>query len=47
MGELHDILKQERDEAWRAELRQTMKNKERTQLGRVHMPEADSKPRVS
>lgn len=46
MGDLNDILKQERDEAWRAELRQSAKAKERTSLERVHMHEADSATRI-
>jgi glutamate synthase (NADPH/NADH) small chain len=36
-----DILKQERDAAWRKELREKIKNKERTNIERVKMPEAD------
>lgn len=36
-----DILKQERDVAWRKELRGRIKNKERTNIERVKMPEAD------
>lgn len=46
MGDSNDILKEERNEAWRAELRQTMKNKERTSLERVHMTEADHHTRT-
>ena len=37
----NDILKQERDAAWRKELRGKIKNKERTNIERVKMPEAD------
>lgn len=36
-----DMLKQERDAAWRKELRAKIKNKERTGFERVKMPEAD------
>ncbi len=39
--EKQDILKQERDAAWRKELRGKIKNKERTGFERVTMPEAD------
>jgi glutamate synthase (NADPH/NADH) small chain len=40
-----DILKQERDAAWRIELRGKIKNKERTGFERVKMPEADPNER--
>ncbi|MGQ1889811.1 NADPH-dependent glutamate synthase [Thermophagus sp. OGC60D27] len=43
--DLSDILKQERDVAWRKELRGKLKNKERTDIGRVKMPEADPSER--
>lgn len=46
MGDLHEIYKQERDEAWRAELRQNIKSKERTSLTRVLMTEADHHTRT-
>ena len=36
-----DILKQERDAEWRKELRGKIKNKERTNMERVKMPESD------
>ena len=36
-----EILKQEREQEWRAELRKTMKAKERTGIPRVRMPEND------
>lgn len=36
-----DILKQERSAAWRKELRDKIKNKDRTGFTRVEMPEAD------
>jgi glutamate synthase (NADPH/NADH) small chain len=40
-----DKLKQERDVAWRKELRGKIKNKERTGFKRVQMPEADPNER--
>ncbi|MCK5067224.1 MAG: NADPH-dependent glutamate synthase, partial [Bacteroidales bacterium] len=36
---LLEFLKKEREAEWRIELRSKMKNKERTQLERIHMPE--------
>jgi glutamate synthase (NADPH/NADH) small chain len=39
MEEVAAYLKQEREQEWRVALRGQMKNKERTQLERVHMPE--------
>ncbi len=39
--EKKEILKQERDVAWRKELREQIKNKERINLERVKMPESD------
>ena len=41
MEEVAAYLKQEREQEWRVALRGQMKNKERTQLERVHMPEQD------
>jgi glutamate synthase (NADPH/NADH) small chain len=41
-----DYLKAERDQAWRLEIRKAYKNKERTQLERVRMPEVDPDIRV-
>jgi len=38
-------LNEERAEAWRAELRSSMKAKERTEIPRVHMPELDAEYR--
>ncbi len=38
-------LKQERDAAWRDEIRKSKKNKERTDIPRVHMPEAPAMER--
>lgn len=38
-------LKQERDAAWRDEIRKSKKNKERTDIPRVHMPEAPATER--
>lgn len=46
MGDLHDILKQERDEQWRADLRSSIKSKERTSYTRVLMTEADHHTRT-
>ncbi len=43
--EAKDKLKQERDAAWRKELRGKIKNKERTDFERVEMPEADPQER--
>lgn len=36
-----EYLKEQRAQEWRAELRKTLKNKERTQFARVQMPEVD------
>ncbi len=41
-----NLLKAERDEAWRHELRNQLKNKERSQLPRVHMTEEEPQVRV-
>ncbi|MBU0763943.1 MAG: NADPH-dependent glutamate synthase [Bacteroidetes bacterium] len=41
MKSFEEILKEERAMEWRAELRQTMKTKERTMIDRVVMPEND------
>ncbi|MDG5798780.1 NADPH-dependent glutamate synthase [Marinilabiliaceae bacterium ANBcel2] len=41
MTNLTDYLKQERNAAWREELRKSKKNKERTTIERIKMPEAD------
>jgi glutamate synthase (NADPH) small chain len=42
----NDYLKAEREQDWRAELRTSMKNKERTSLPRVHMNEVDAQLRT-
>lgn len=39
MEGLLEFLKKEREQEWRVELRNNLKNKERTQLVRIHMPE--------
>lgn len=39
-------LKQERDTAWREEIRKSKKNKERTDIPRIHMPEAPAGERA-
>ena len=39
-------LKAKREQKWRVELRGKMKNKERTDIGRVRMPELDASTRV-
>ena len=39
------IINAERSETWRAELRNSMKAKERTEIPRVHMPELDAEYR--
>ncbi len=39
------ILSEERAQAWRADLRSSMKAKERTEIPRVHMPELDAEYR--
>lgn len=41
MAEVAEYLKLEREQEWRAELRGKMKNKDRTTIERVHMPEED------
>ncbi len=41
MEELKEYLKAERSKDWRVELRKSRKAKERTEILRVHMPEAD------
>lgn len=41
-----EFLKAEREQSWRVDLRAAMKNKERTALKRVHMPEADVNERT-
>ncbi len=41
MENIIEILKAERSEEWRNELRKTIKSKERTQMERVKMPEGD------
>lgn len=42
---LLEFLKREREAEWRIELRSKMKNKERTQLERIQMPEQDAQLR--
>ncbi len=42
---LLEFLKKEREAEWRIELRSKMKNKERTQLERIHMPEQEAQIR--
>ncbi|MFT3738625.1 MAG: NADPH-dependent glutamate synthase [Breznakibacter sp.] len=42
----NEYLKTEREQDWRAELRASMKNKERTSLSRVHMNEVDPRERI-
>ena len=42
---LKEKLQQEREAEWRQELRKSKKNKERTDITRVHMPEEDPKIR--
>ena len=39
MDSLLEFLKKEREQEWRVELRSNLKNKERTQLERISMPE--------
>jgi glutamate synthase (NADPH/NADH) small chain len=41
MAEVSDYLKNEREQEWRVALRSNLKNKERTMLKRVSMPEQD------
>ncbi|MDA3930535.1 MAG: NADPH-dependent glutamate synthase [Prolixibacteraceae bacterium] len=41
-----EYLKERRDQEWRAELRNKLKGKERTNLPRVHMPEESPEERV-
>lgn len=43
---MQEYLKQEREQAWRVELRGLIKNKERGEMARVHMPEMDAAERV-
>lgn len=43
---MQDYLKQEREQAWRVELRRLIKNKERGEIERVLMPEMDAAERV-
>ncbi|WP_101689580.1 NADPH-dependent glutamate synthase [Dysgonomonas massiliensis] len=45
MSVLEDQIKARRNEAWREELRKSMKAKERTDRERVHMPELDPEVR--
>jgi glutamate synthase (NADPH/NADH) small chain len=42
---LLEFLKREREADWRIELRSKMKNKERTELERIHMPEQEAQVR--
>lgn len=44
---MQEYLKQEREQAWRIELREKIKNKERTVVERVKMPEMDPKVRIN
>ncbi len=43
---MQEYLKIEREEAWRVELRKKTKNKERTEIQRVKMPEMEASERV-
>ncbi|MCW0482164.1 NADPH-dependent glutamate synthase [Gaoshiqia sediminis] len=43
---MQEYLKMEREQAWRIELRNQIKNKERTALPRVKMPEMDPQERI-
>ncbi len=43
---MQEYLKQEREQAWRVELRNLIKNKERTDIPRVKMPEMDPMKRI-
>ena len=45
MDNILEYLKEERSQEWRAELRKSVKTKERTQIPRVVMPEADPEAR--
>jgi glutamate synthase (NADPH) small chain len=45
MAEVSEYLKNEREQEWRVALRGNLKNKERTQLERVHMTEQDPNKR--
>ena len=45
MESLLEYLKKEREQEWRVELRNKIKNKERTQLERIQMPEQDADKR--
>jgi glutamate synthase (NADPH/NADH) small chain len=42
MENIIDILKEERNQEWRSELRKTLKTKERTDIERVKMPEEEA-----
>ncbi len=46
MTDYSEILKQERNAAWRAELRNTVPNKDRINIERVHMTEAEPHERI-
>jgi len=46
MTDYSEILKQERNAAWRAELRNTVQNKDRINIERVHMTEAEPHERI-
>ena len=41
-----EFLKEEREQAWRVDIRKLLKNKERTALIRVHMGEVNPNERV-
>ena len=43
---MQEYLKQEREQAWRIELRGKLKNKERVEITRVKMPEMEARKRV-
>ncbi len=45
MAEVSDYLKKEREQEWRVALRANLKNKERTMLERVSMPEQEAEKR--
>ncbi len=46
MAVTKEFLKAERDQAWRVDVRALLKNKERTNLQRVHMGEVDPQQRI-
>lgn len=46
MAVTKEFLKEEREQAWRVDIRKLLKNKERTALSRVHMGEVDAKKRI-